>query len=360
MFELNFQMSPKAVQALMDIEASRQTVASLPVSAQLLTSLRESARLNTTHYSTQIEGNRLTQEEVAVVVKGGTFPNRKRDETEVKNYFRALDFVDELIEQSADELTAEMIQRIHGAVMEGKPTLTQKSTPYRDGQNVIRESGSGNIIYMPPESKDVPQLMVDLVDWINVQLDHSELAAPVIAALAHYQFATIHPYFDGNGRTARLLTNLILHRAGYGLKGIYSLEEYYARNLGDYYAAISVGDSHNYYLGRAEADVSQWIEYFCQGMADSFANVRVQAEKLKVKPDQTKLLRELDAKQKRILDLFRETRFLTTREIAEHLGVTPRTALNICHTWLENGFILSQGEKKNRRYELTETWVELL
>ncbi len=130
--------------------------------------------------------------------------------------------------------------------------------------------------------------------------------------------------------------------------------------MGVDYAAISAGDSHNDYLGEAEADVSQWIEYFCQGMADSFVSVRVQAEKFKVRPDHTKLLRELDAKQKRILDFFRESRFLTTREIAEHLGVTPRTALNVCHTWLENGFILSHGEKKNRRYELTDTWVELL
>jgi Fic family protein len=356
MFEPNFQMRPKTVQALMDIEVSRQAVSSLPVTAKLLTSLRESARLNSTHYSTQIEGNRLTQEEVAVVEKGGTFPNRKRDETEVKNYFRALDFVDELIEQSPAELTVEMVQEIHGAVMEGKAN----PSPYRDGQNVIRESGSGNIIYMPPEWKDVPQLMEDLVDWINAQLDLAEFTAPVIAGMAHYQFATIHPYYDGNGRAARLLTNLILHRAGYGLKGIYSLEEYYARNLEDYYAAISVGDSHNYYLGRAEADVSQWIEYFCQGMADSFVSVRAQAEKFKIRPDQTKLLRELDAKQKQILDLFRESRFLTTREIAEHLGVTQRTALNVCHVWLENGFILSHGEKKNRCYELVEIWLELL
>ena len=58
-------------------------------------------------------------------------------------------------------------------------------------------------------------------------------------------------------------------------------------------------------------------------MADSFVSVLVQAEKFKVRPDQTKLLRELDAKQKRILDFYRESRFLTTREIAEHLGVRP-------------------------------------
>lgn len=64
------------------------------------------------------------------------------------------------------------------------------------------------------------------------------------------QFATIHPYFDGNGRTARLLTTLLLHRAGYGLKGIYSLEKYYTRDLEAYHAALTVGPSHNYYMGR--------------------------------------------------------------------------------------------------------------
>jgi Fic family protein len=83
---------------------------------------------------------------------------------------------------------------------------------------------------------------------------------PLIAALAHYQFATIHPYYDGNGRTARLLANLILHKAGYGLKGIYSLDEYYARQLTGYYEALTVGPSHNYHLGRAEADVTGFLE----------------------------------------------------------------------------------------------------
>ena len=79
---------------------------------------------------------------------------------------------------------------------------------------------------MPPEAKAVPGLMSELVKWINQQLYEGDLPVPVIAALAHYQFATIHPYYDGNGRTARLLANLILHKAGYGLKGIYSLDEY--------------------------------------------------------------------------------------------------------------------------------------
>lgn len=354
MFSPVFQITAKSTQYLMDIEVSRRAFSSLPVSSKLLSSLRESARLTQTHYSTQIEGNRLTEEQVAAVSKGDTFPNRNRDETEVKNYFVALEYVDKLIRQHSgdNDLSLEMIQTIHGCVMHGRA----KPSEYRDGQNVIRESGSGNIIYMPPEKCDVAMLMGEMVTWINSQTDAKELPAPIIAAIGHYQFATIHPYYDGNGRTARLLTNLILHRSGYGMKGIYSLEEYYAKNLSAYYDEISVGDSHNYYMGRAETDISQWIQYFCEGMADSFSRVRSQAELLKENPDQSLLLRELDKRQKLLLSLFRESQFLSTREIAECLGVQSRTTLNLCKSWVESGFILQKGERRGRRYELTEKW----
>ena len=115
--------------------------------------------------------------------------------------------------------------------------------------------------------------MQNLLIWLQQK---DLVSCPILAAIAHYQFATIHPYYDGNGRTARLLTTLILHLGGYGLKGLYSLEEYYARNLPAYYAAISVGPSHNYYLGREAADITDWIEYFIGGMAESFDKVAQQ------------------------------------------------------------------------------------
>jgi Fic family protein len=93
---------------------------------------------------------------------------------------------------------------------------------------------------MPPEAKDVTNLMKGMVDWIN---QNTDLSCPAIVGIALYQFATIYPYYDGNGRT--LLTTLILHLGGYDLKGLYSLEEYYARNLNAYYKAINIGKSHN-------------------------------------------------------------------------------------------------------------------
>ena len=359
MFAPKFQISPALSKVLMDIEASRQAVSGLPITVQVLTSLRESARLLSTHYSTQIEGNRLTQEQVEDVLHGGTFPNRERDEREVKNYYLALDFLDGLIKSRSPLITEPDIQTLHGLVMEGK----KRPSPYRDGQNVIRDSASGAIVYMPPEAKDVSGLMREMIGWFNDQLERSELPVPIIAAIAHYQFATIHPYYDGNGRTARLLTSLVLHKSGYGLKGIYSLEEYYARDLQAYYKALSVGESHNYYFGRAEADITVWIVYFCTGMAEAFASVRLKAAEAarQAKPDHSALLRELDQRQRQVLFLFAKSKYVTTREIADLLGLHPRTALNLCKQWVENGFITQHGEaKKTRKYELGIKWIELL
>src|SRR5207248_2347308 len=178
-----------------------------------------------------------------------------------------------------------------------------KPTPYRDGQNVIRDSASRGIVYMPPEAKDVPALMKALEIWVNAS-EREGVPCPIRAGIAHYQFATIHPYYDGNGRTARLLTTLILHRGGYDLKGLYSLEEYYARDLSAYYEALAVGPSHNYYQGRAEADITAWVEYFCAGMAESFESVRRRAQEAADRgtKDDSAALRRLDPRQRRALE----------------------------------------------------------
>ncbi|MCF6318264.1 MAG: Fic family protein [Proteobacteria bacterium] len=364
MFKPNFKITPALSKMLMDIEASRQAVSGLPITVSVLTSLRESARLISTHYSTQIEGNRLTQEQVEDVIQGGTFPNRERDEREVKDYYQALDFLDTLIKKKTPSIKTLSIkepdiQVLHGLVMDGR----KKPTPYRNGQNVIRDGGSGKIIYMPPEAKDVPNLMSELISWINGQLHDGDLPVPMIAAIAHYQFATIHPYYDGNGRTARLLTNLVLHKSGYGLKGIYSLEEYYARNLQAYYQALSVGESHNYYFGRVESDITGWVAYFCGGMADSFATIRLKASESSKSEqiDHSHLLRELDQRQKQILLLFSKNKYITTRDISELLGVHQRTAQNLCNKWHEDGFIIQHGQaNKSRKYELATRWLELI
>ena len=352
-FQPVYRIMPSSAKALMAIEASRVAVDRLPVTPQMIASLRESARLLTTHYSTQIEGNRLTLPQVEeVIAGGGGFPGRERDEREVQNYYKAADEIESLAALKR-KLTEKDIQTIHGLAFEGK----KRPTPYRDGQNVIRNSASGDITYLPPEAKEVAGLMGELVTWINDEIESRDLPVPVIAALAHYQFATIHPYYDGNGRTARLLTTLILHRCGYGLKGIYSLEEYYARHLRGYYDALSIGPSHNYHLGRAEADVSDFVQYFCEGMADAFAKVaaRAEASSLSAPQDKATLLRELRPLQRQALRLFAKHRIVTSNELAAYLGISPRQGRDQCAKWASEGFLaVANASKKGRSYRLAE------
>jgi Fic family protein len=225
---------------------------------------------------------------------------------------------------------------------------TTKKTNYRDGQNVIRDSQTRIIIYMPPEAKDVPDLMKGLVAWLH---ENRELPSPLMAGIAHYQFATIHPYYDGNGRTARLLTTLLLHLGGYDLKGLYSLEEYYARNLGAYYEAISIGSSHNYYHGRADADITPWLEYFIEGMAFSFENILKRMQEVQGSGDQESHLRKLDPKQRRALELFQVYDTVTSHQIGELFGFKPRTSSELCKKWVEEGFLeIVDKSKKARKY----------
>lgn len=238
--------------------------------------------------------------------------------------------------------------------------LRVKPTKYRDEQNVIRDGRTRTIIYMPPEAKDVEDLIDGMLSWINT---NTELPSPIRASIIHYQFATIHPYYDGNGRTARLLTTLILHLGGYDLKGLYSLEEYYARNLRDYYDAISVEASHNYYEGRAESDITKWIEYFVEGMAVSFENVlkRMGEADAGGSPDQANLIRKLDPKQRKILQLFQEYDTVTSRQIGEFFGFKPRTSAALCAEWVQSGFLdIVDPSNRGRKYRLSKQFEVLL
>ena len=355
----HFTITPAIAKGLMRIAAVKQAIQTLPITPRVLSNLRETARLFSTHYSTMIEGNRLTQEQVAqVIAEGQHFPGRERDQDEVKGYYAALDEVERLAKRG-DPLSESILQRLHALVMSTGKTRV-KPTLYRDGQNVIRDSRSRDIVYMPPEAKDVPGLMAEFIGWINREDD---LPVPIKAAIAHYQYATIHPYYDGNGRTARLLTTLILHLGGYGLKGLYALEEYYALNLQDYYEALTVGPSHNYYLGRAEGDITKWVAYFIEGMATSFQKVETQAraEASRGKADQTKVLRNLDARQRKVFALFERSRELTAQEIGGLFGFKPRTAAEFCQRWVEDGFLkMTNPSRKSRRYRLSDEYEALI
>ncbi len=354
-----YKITSNIAKQLMRIEAAKEKVAVLPVNPTVLASLRETTKLYTAHYSTMIEGNQLNSEEVKQVIQRQEhFPGKERDEHEVRGYYAALAQLEQYVAQN-HPVTEKVIQTLHALVM-SNGRVRVKPTPYRDGQNVIKDGATRAIVYMPPESKDVPGLMRHLIDWVR---ESEELPCPIVAAIAHYQFATIHPYYDGNGRTSRLLTTLVLHLGGYDLKGLYSLEEYYAKNLLGYYRAISVGPSHNYYFGRAESDITDWIEYFTQGMAVAFEKVVAQMTRSHERggKDCAELMRTLDPKQRKALELFKDYKFVTSRQIGDLFGFQPRTNAALCKKWVELGFLeIADHSFKSRKYRLAAKFKQLL
>ena len=284
-----------------------------------------------------------------MVIEGKQFPGRERDTLEVEHYFQALAQIEAWVEQGLP-VTEERIQKLHAVIYAGKRA---RPTPYRDGQNVISD-GTGGIVYLPPEAKDVPHLMAELVVWIHQA--EAEQPAPVIAGMAHYQIVTIHPYFDGNGRTARALATWILYRGGYDLGRFYSLEEFYSQDLQGYYAALVTHPHHNYYEGRAEADITPWLAYFLKGMAAVFEAVagEVRSSAAPGNAEADALLQRLDRRGRMVMGLFERQEQITANDVARILGLSPRQARDLLTAWVGEGWLeVGDAARKSRRYHLS-------
>lgn len=354
-----YTLTPAVVRHLMEIEAARAVVEQVALPPAVESELRRRARVRATHYSTRIEGNRLTLAEAEQVVAGQRvrLHGRERDAGEVRNYWKALLRVEELAARKTD-LTEDLIRRLHALVEHGRT----RPTPYRDGQNMIRESETGALVYLPPEAKDVSTLMKGLVDWVR-QTRSELLPPPLVAGLAHYQFVTIHPYYDGNGRTARLLATFLLQRDGYGLNGFFSIEEEHARDLSAYYNSLAVHPHHNYYEGRATTDLTPWVEYFLSTLAAVFTAakeevLRLVRDGLRVEPD---ALRRLDPRARAALALFTHQDRITATDVASTLGLSSRTARLLLQDWVGDGWIVvADPSRRGRTYELSAVYRQFI
>lgn len=360
MWTPRYILSPAIATYLMQIEAARTVVAHTPLSPAAAAELRHRARVRSTHYSTRIEGNRLTLDEAERVIenKPVRFHGRERDVGEVRHYWNALLRVEEWAEKRS-LLSEDLVNRLHALVMKGPRS---RSSAYRDGQNVIRDSSSGAIVYLPPQAKDVPILMKEMVAWEN-RAEKNNLPVPLIAALVHYQFVTIHPYYDGNGRTARLLATFILHRGGYGLNGFFSLEEYHARDLESYYRLLAAHPHHNYYEGRADVDLTDWLTYFVKILAEVFSAAQeetkaYQTNKGLVEPAP---LRRLDPRARGILGLFAKQEMITAVQVAKTLCISERSARLLLSVWVSEGLLLvSNPSNRNRAYQLSAIYRQYI
>lgn len=177
-----------------------------PLPKETLKSLEENFKLEWTYNSNAIEGNTLTLKETKVVLEGITIGGKTmREHLEVINHNEAIEFLEELINDNR-ELTEIDIKNIHAIVLKGIDD--EDAGRYRT-ENVIISGAS----HIPPESIRVPELMEKLIYRYD---EWKEKYHPiVVAALLHAEFVKIHPFIDGNGRTARLLMNFEVMKNGY-------------------------------------------------------------------------------------------------------------------------------------------------
>ncbi|MCX6056885.1 MAG: Fic family protein [Chloroflexi bacterium] len=352
-----YSFTSEIVRHLQTIERARAEVTLTVLPPAIAEGLRLRARVRSTHFSTRIEGNRLTLVEAEqAVLDGKDFPGRERDTREVQHYFKALAQVETWVEEGKP-ITEERIRQLHSLIFIGK---SSRPTPYRDGQNVIKDSGGG-IVYLPPEFSDVPVLMKELTEWILNS--EGTLPVPVIAGIAHYQFVVVHPYYDGNGRTARALATWILYRGGYDLGRFYALEEFYAQDLQGYYDALVTHPNHNYYFGRAEADITPWLSYNLKGMASVFESVSTEIRSQALAPDEKveSLLRKLDRRARIVLGLFSKQEEITANDVARVLGLSVRQAREVMTEWVKAGWLeVSNTARKTRKYNLSAEYRRFL
>lgn len=331
---------------------------------------RRDAIIRTIHYGTHLEGNPLSKEQVEAVVGDdiplptikypvGDVVARERDIQEVLNYRQVLRYIDNLgvpvvssygrIKTDFTPYTLEILSQVH-RMTSAKILPESEQGKIRKVAVVIRNKATGAIIYRPPSPAIIGIQLADFFNWLNRQ-DGRENHHPVIrAGIAHWEIVRIHPYTDGNGRTARAMALLVLFQEGYDVKRFFSIEQYFDQNPKDYYQALaSVGT-------QKDGNMTAWLEYFTEGLAIELSRVKelVQAlsRDLRLK-NRLGYQVALTERQIKILQYIELNDRLGTTELNQVLPMTSRdTILREVKYLVEKGLVQKIGVTKSARYVL--------
>ncbi|KEO81443.1 Fic family protein [Tumebacillus flagellatus] len=350
MFTPRYSITDKMAQHLMDIQRASVIVDYLPLPPSVLKKLQKQSRESTVLLSTKIEGNRLDERAKRQALYA---QSEEGLEQEVFNLMKAIEFLEQA-EHRQLPITEELIKQLHAVIQVVHGGRRPKFSEYRQAQNVVGNRNQSGY-YMPPEYQDVPTLMEDLVAWVNSP-NSMQIPAPIKAGIFMYQFLTIHPYMDGNGRTARMFATYLLRKAGLGLKGLFVLETFYDRNLTGYYESLQMDLHHNYYFGRNDADLTRWLEFFIEGAATVFSEVadevrQLSYEYISVEPE---LIRGLDPQQRMVFAQLAFKRVsLSTTDIRRLLDLSERTIRDKVKKWIAEGFLVPRDEDAQRIRSVT-------
>src|SRR3990167_2099150 len=268
-FQPSYTITPRLLASIKRIALLVKDLNNKYFSKVVLLDFERRAREVSAHSSTSIEGNPLPLTEVKKILKNT--PSHVQDtEREILNYNQALMYLNDLCKNNsiAQSLDLKLILKIQEVVTSG---LIHKSRlgKIRQEPVFVNNPQTRQPIYLPPDHQDVPRLVNNLLAYVNE--NRTKLDPLIIAGIFHKQFVIIHPFVDGNGRTARLATKVLLSGMGLNTFNLFSFENYYNQNVTKYFQ--NVGLVGNYYDIQGAIDFTSWLEYFTDGIIDELLRV---------------------------------------------------------------------------------------
>ena len=269
-FEPKYTITDAIAVSLTTIERARGFLEAARLSEDWIAGMQRRALLLEAHYTTHIEGTHLTLDQSERLLSGNAVPEASPDDArELLNYRDAFELVAGYL-GSGEAVTEGLVREIHKRLVRGVRGDAGMPGQYRTVQNYVVNSRTREVVYTPPPPHDVPPRMRELVAWLG----REKSVNPVLeAAVAQFQLVHIHPFVDGNGRTARLLSTLCLYRKGYDFKRLFTISEYYDRDRAAYYRAIQS-------VRAGGMDLTGWLEYFAEGLAVQMREVQEKGERV--------------------------------------------------------------------------------
>lgn len=337
-----FTITHPMTQGLARIERARGFLEAAQLSEGWVRQMSERALLLEAHHTTHIEGTRLTLEQSEQLLAGQPVPEADADDVrELLNYRDAFSLVSDYLDSGAP-MTEGLIREIHKRLVQGVRGDRAQPGQYRLAQNYVVNSLTREIIYTPPPPGDVPDLMRDLVSWLN---EPGEMHPVLVSGIAQFQLVHIHPFLDGNGRTSRLLSTLCLYRAGYDFKRLFTISEYYDRNRSAFYRALQS-------VREQEMDLTGWLEYFVAGLETQLEEVKergTQAIRIDVLVNEYKL----NHRQALALHLMFQQGELAIQDLEVRFPTLSRRTLQRDLTGLVGkGIVAAEGATNQLRYRL--------
>ena len=341
-FNPKFTITPKLLSNIKEITKLTTLLNNKRFSTPVKMRLEKNAVSLSVHSSTSIEGNPLPLTEVKIILKNKP-ENLRNSEKEVINYNDALIYLQNNIGKST-KLNKKLVLNIHKKVMKGL-LKSESFENYRRAPVVVNNPSNGEVTYLPPDAKDVPDLMNALIEYVNKNKE--DIDPIIIAGLFHKQFVVIHPFVDGNGRTVRLLTKFLLANMGLDTFNLFSFENYYNENVTKYFQ--NVGVSGNYYEIKDNIDFTNWLEYFTDGIIDELVRVSIELEKFGTDPGNS--LKDHDCK---VLKHIEEYGYITDSSYSKLTDRAKATRALDFERLRKLGLIKRKGKGRATYYTFTE------